>query len=273
MHLLAYHSHHMLPLAADYSAKLTQAKITPLLENAKCVMYSSVKSCRIDAAECTPPYWAQNMTSTVKFSAAFGECISSHPDVAAIVEVGPHVALQGPAQECLRSLSKSDIAYLPTCMRGQNDFKVLLSSAGAMIGAGLPLESSNINAREVVEGLQCRYEPGNILTDAPSYQWNHSQRFWAESRVSRNVRFRNLPRHQLLGSRYVDDIPNRPSWRNQFMLKELPWLQELKVWRLSMAARKYLLIPLAGSRTWRDADSGVPSHGTRGCPSAFRKQY
>lgn len=225
----AYHSHHMFPLAPKYVEKLVQAKVTPLHETPKCAMYSSVYGGRIDATEYTPSYWKRNMISTVKFSAAMEECINDHPNAAAIVEIGPHVALKGPAREILHALSKSHIGYLPTCMRGQKDFETLLSSAGVMIGIGLPVQTSNINAREIVDGLQCCYEPGNILADVPSYQWNHSQGFWAESRVSHNVRFRKFPRHELLGSRYVDDIPNRPSWRNRLMLKEMTWLQELKV--------------------------------------------
>ena len=169
------------------------------------------------------------MTSTVEFQAAFGACVKDHPNTVAIVEIGPHTALKGPAEESLHALGKSSVEYLPTCLRRQNDFEVLLSTVGILIGIGLQIQPSNINAREVVDGLQCYYEPCNVLTDAPSYQWNHSQRFWAESRVSCNVRFRKFPRHQLLGPRYVDDIPNHPSWRNQLTLKEIPWLQEVKV--------------------------------------------
>ena len=225
----AYHSHHMFPLAARYEDKLAQATVTPLNQAVKCDMYSSVHSRRIDASECTPSYWKQNMTSTVKFHAAFTECINARPKVAVIVEIGPHPALKGPVQESLRALSKSNTVYVPTCIRGQQDYETLLFSAGAMIGIGLPFHVSNINAHTTVIGLQCRYTPGNFLTNAPSYQWNHSQGFWAESRVSRNVRFRKFPRHQLLGSRYVDDIPSRPCWRNRLMLKEIPWLQTLKV--------------------------------------------
>ena len=219
----------MFPLAARYKDKLAQAIVTPLKQAAKCDMYSSVHSRRVDASECTPSYWKQNMTSTVNFQAAFTDCISAHPKGAVIVEIGPHPALKGPVQETLRALSKSNTFYVPTCIRSKQDYQNLLSSAGAMIGNGLPLHVSNINAHATVTGLQCRYRPGNFLVDAPSYQWNHSHGFWAESRVSRNVRFRKFPRHQLLGSRYVDDIPNRPCWRNRLMLKEISWLQELKV--------------------------------------------
>lgn len=226
---LAYHSHHMFPLAPKFENKLMQAKITPLLDNAKCAMYSSVYGRRMDASEYTPSYWKQNMISTVTFQAALEECMNGHPDAAAIIEIGPHSALKGPAQEILHALGKPHVGYLPTCLRAQNTLESLLSSAGVMIGIGLFLQTSNINARATVDGLRCCHEPGNVLTDLPSYQWNHSQGFWAESRVSRNVRFRTFPRHQLLGSRYVDDIPNRPSWRNRLMLKEIIWLQELMV--------------------------------------------
>ena len=206
----AYHSHHMFPLAVKHEDKLVQARVTPLRQATKCDMYSSVHGRRIHASECTPGYWKQNMTSTIKFQAAFTECINTRPKTAVIVEIGPHPALKGPVHESLRALSKSNTAYVPTCIRGQQDYETLLSGAGELIGIGLPLRLSNINAHATVTGLQCRYRPGNFLVDAPRYQWNHSQGFWAESRVSRNLRFRKFPRHQLLGSRYVDDIPSRP---------------------------------------------------------------
>lgn len=219
----------MLPLAASYEDKLLRATVTPLDKNAKCVMYSSVYGRRIEASECTPSYWKQNMISTVSFRAAMEHCINCHAEAVAIVEIGPHAALKGPVQENLHAFGKSKLIYLLTCVRGQQDFETLLSSVGVMTGLGLPVKIPNINARAIVNGLQCCYQPGRTLTDAPSYQWNHSQGFWAESRVSRNIRFRKFPRHQLLGSRYVDDIPSRPCWRNQLMLNEIPWLQELKV--------------------------------------------
>ena len=227
--LLAYHSHHMFPLAPIYEDKLVQAKVTSLRGKAQCTMYSSVYGRSVDASEYAPTYWKQNMTSTVKFCAALEECIAVHPNAASIIEIGPHSALKGPVQEILYALGKSYVGYLPTCMRGHPDFENLLLSAGSLIGMGLPLRISNVNAREVFDGARSRYEPGNVLINLPSYQWNHSRGFWAESRVSRNIRFRKFPRHQLLGSRYADDIPNRPSWRNRLMLKEIAWLQELKV--------------------------------------------
>lgn len=98
-----------------------------------------------------------------------------------------------------------------------------------MIVHGFPMNLRKINDYGAGSGSQRKCKTGRLLTDLPSYHWNHDASFWVESRVSRNIRFRKFPRHQLLGSRYVDDIPQRPCWRNQLTLKEIPWLARLKV--------------------------------------------
>lgn len=169
------------------------------------------------------------MTSTVKFCPAIESCSAEFPEIAATIEIGPHPALKGPVTETFRALGIKDFTYLHTCSRGNDDFEAILNSAGSMIVQGIPLKLQNINARIVANESGCTFEYGKVLTDLPSYQWNHTASFWSESRVSRNVRFRQYPRHQLLGSRYVDDIPQRPCWRNHLILKEIPWLAQMKV--------------------------------------------
>ena len=135
MLLIAYHSHHMFPLAVKYEDQFAKATVTRLHQVAKCDIYSSVHSRSIDALECTSGYWKQNMTSTVRFQAAFTECINARPKVAVIVEIGPHPALKGPVQEILRTLGNSNTVYVPTCIRGQQgyetlDFFIMFSSIG-----------------------------------------------------------------------------------------------------------------------------------------------
>lgn len=169
------------------------------------------------------------MVSTVQFASALEASLNYNPNISVVLEVGPHPALKGPVLENLRELGRDSIAYHSSCSRGIEDLEALLENAGAMIGHGVLLKAANINAREIVDGLECNYEYSNILTDLPGYQWNHSISFWEESRVSHNVRYRQFRRHQLLGSRYVDDIPSRPSWRNLLRLREVPWLTEMKV--------------------------------------------
>ena len=135
----AYHSHHIFPLAVKYEDKLTKAIVTRLHQAAKCDMYSSVHSRRIDASECTTGYWKQNMTSTVKFQAAFTECINARPEVVVIVEIGPHPALKGPVQEVVRTLGNYNTVYVPTCIRSQQDYEtldffIMFSSIASVLG-------------------------------------------------------------------------------------------------------------------------------------------
>ena len=222
----------MLAIAPRYEKALVDAKISPLRPTGRCTMFSSVTGRKVISEDCSPSYWKQNMLSTVRFAPALTECLRFHPETSIIVEVGPHPALKGPTEETLRTLDKDFIAYNHSLCRGKKDLEALLDSAGAMIARGVPMETANVNSQEIVDGLQGTYKQGSVLKDLPKYQWDHSASFWSESRVSRNVRHRKFPRHQLLGSRYWEDIPSSPSWRNHLMLKEVPWLMELKVCRL-----------------------------------------
>ena len=225
----AYHSHHMTEPAAEYTKALIKANVSWRDSPERCDMFSSVTGRKMTAEECTPSYWKNNMLSTVRFSTAVSQCIKYHPNISSMLEVGPHPALKGPAQEILRSLGKDSVTYFHSCVREKDDFETLLESAGAMIARGMSLKTPNLNAREIVDGLECTSKAGNVLTDLPCYTWNHSTRFWTESRTSNNLRYRKFPRHQLLGSRSGEDIPSCPSWRNFLMLKEVPWLLEIKV--------------------------------------------
>lgn len=219
----------MLPIAPRYEKALKNAKISPPTSAGDCAMFSSVTGKKLLPEDCSPSYWKQNMVSTVLFAPALAECLTFYSEISTILEVGPHPALKGPTQETLRTLDKSSTDYHHSLFRGKDDLDALLDSAGTMIARGVPMETANINGQEILNGLQCTYEQCSVLKDLPSYQWDHSVSFWSESRVSRNVRHRIFPRHQLLGSRYLEDIPSCPSWRNHLMLKEVPWLMELLV--------------------------------------------
>ncbi|KAL9601094.1 MAG: hypothetical protein Q9179_002982 [Wetmoreana sp. 5 TL-2023] len=106
----------------------------------------------------------------------------------------------------------------------------MISLRSAIITAyyrGLVLASSDLtNSRGAIEG-QWKHDHGAVLRDIPSYQWNHSNTFWSESRVSRKWRFRAFPRHELLGSRYQDDISPCASWRNHLDPSSVQWLAEI----------------------------------------------
>ncbi|KAL8732776.1 MAG: hypothetical protein Q9166_002558 [cf. Caloplaca sp. 2 TL-2023] len=154
--------------------------------------------------------------------------LGEHLEITCVLEIGPHPALKGPTQETLCCQNKACIPYFSTCMRNTSDFDQLLNTSGLMIAAGVPLDTRAINAEQVFVEGQWRQKPGSVLTDLPTYRWNHTASFWSESRMSRNVRYRQFSRHELLGSRYVDDIPCRACWRNQIDPDDISWLDELK---------------------------------------------
>lgn len=214
----------MLPLAPHYQRFLGEARIEPLATPPYCAMVSSVTGKSLTADDLTPAYWAQNMTSTVLFNSAIEGCVRQYPKVCGILEVGPHPALKGPIQEVLCNLKKEH-TYFHTCKRDTDDFESILESIGKMHAAGIPLELRAVNAKEVYQNDMWGYKSGDVLTDLPSYPWNHSSSFWSESRLSRNTRFRAFPRHELLGSRCGDDIPTRACWRNHLSLDGIGWLQ------------------------------------------------
>lgn len=218
----------MLPLASPYQLLLGQAGVTHS-DEPNCSMFSSVTGQTLIPKHLTPSYWARNMTSTVRFAGATSECLENNPTVDSIIEIGPHPALKGPIQEILRQRRKDSLHYFTTCRRGADDYESMLNTAGEMIAAGSPLDLRAVNATDVCIGSTWKHEYGNVLTDLPSYQWNHTASFWSESRVSKNMRFRAFPRHELLGSRYAGDIPSRACWRNHLNPSVIDWLAECNV--------------------------------------------
>ncbi|MCJ1388250.1 hypothetical protein MMC18_001095 [Xylographa bjoerkii] len=246
---IAYHSHHMSHVAGPYERALSNAKVRPLSSGPECDMFSSVTGQQLRSKDCLPSYWKENMVSRVEFSAALRGYLGSSGEDSLFVEIGPHPALKGPAQETICSTGRDSVTYLHSCLRGKNGFETLLESAGALIARGLKLKTANINAREIVAGRKVRHHSGTVLTDVPTYSWDHKTPFWAESRISRNVRFRKTLRHELLGSPYLEDIPSHPSWRNLLMLKEVPWLVKIRDEGASdLPPTTYLLMALEAAR-------------------------
>lgn len=222
----AYHSHHMLPLAPSYEKAMRAAGVCSSEGSSQtCEMFSSVTGHRLSKAEVTPSYWKQNMVSTVHFSAAVSELVQKcRPD--AVIELGPHPALSGPARDTMANAGLSEIPYFSSCYRGKPDLAALLESVGEMIPTKVPIDWKAVNALEIMENTHCKHQVGRVLTDVPKYQWDHSLVHWGESRLSLNVRTREFPRHELLGARIPTDISLAPTWRNVLTSSEVGWLSE-----------------------------------------------
>jgi NADPH:quinone reductase-like Zn-dependent oxidoreductase/ubiquinone/menaquinone biosynthesis C-methylase UbiE len=99
-----------------------------------------------------------------------------------------------------------------------------LEAAGSLFCHGFAvdlLEVNSIGASSAPKPL--------MLTDLPSYRFNHSKEYWAESKLSRDFRFRPHNRHELLGVPVPDWNKDNAIWRNHIRISENPWIEDHKV--------------------------------------------
>ncbi|KAE8380488.1 hypothetical protein BDV26DRAFT_135722 [Aspergillus bertholletiae] len=235
---VAYHSHHMQQIAAKYREALQRLpKLDIKDDEGQVQFYSSVTGHLTSASTLEPEYWVQNMVSPVLFSSSLRNmCLGLKQDgkrllrgnrlnVQMLLEVGPHSALAGPIKAILKDHSlgnESQIPYTSCLVRNADSVSSIQKAAGDMFVYGYPLNFARIN--EPVDG-PCAQVLGNL----PPYAWNHTGRYWHESRLSKNYRLRSQPRRDLLGAPVPDFNPTEPRWRGFIRLSELPWVKDHQV--------------------------------------------
>lgn len=237
---VAYHSPFMNRIADEYTASiLRDRKSSNSVQVAP--MVSSVTGDVVTPERLADPhYWAQNLTSPVKFSHAMLRVLSGSgraprkklgkpmnathdPRITHLLEIGPHSALKGPIRECLQVAPNTQNAtYVPSLVRNQDAAMTLLHVMGSLYVQGYPI---NLNAVNSLEKSPMRPVPRNM----PRYPFNHSKRYWQEGRLSENFRFRQVPRHDLIGTRSLDWNPQMAQWRNVIRVAEVPWIADHKV--------------------------------------------
>ncbi|GCB21870.1 polyketide synthase-nonribosomal peptide synthetase [Aspergillus awamori] len=225
----AFHSHHMFPLAPAYAKALNDCPGFSSQPSDKARMFSSVTARVADADQMGAEYWTANMTGTVRFSDALVGILlddSENQNVDVLVEIGPHPALRGPARQVMKSLNM-DLPYFASLTRGTPDYDGILGLAGQLFQVGYPVNLPAVNSDAYLSesghiGIAPR---GRRLKDLPSYAWDHSERYWAETRLIHNHRLRTH-RHSLLGHQMAGSIDNHVRWRNYLRLRELPWLAD-----------------------------------------------
>ena len=214
---VAYHSHHMKVIAKKYAELLSGIKTGSA--NPDIAFKSSVFPGII--LETNAEYWVQNMLSPVRFSEAMGKNLSSEasrPDI--VIEVGPHSALAGPLKQISVELSPDHRPlYFSSLERKRSDIEAMLDLAGNLFAQNVNIDIANINFPSGRASLQ-------VLTDLPTYAWNHTKRYWHEGRRSQNYHQRKFPPHDLLGTMTDDCSELDMRWTNHLRQKELPWLCE-----------------------------------------------
>ena len=248
---IAYHSHHLHNVAAEYASALGKLEKGLPLENQTC-MFSSVTGKQIDQQELLlPQYWVNNLVGTVKFSEALGVMSKHLMDVRRhgrdtksgkdlLLEVGPHATLQRSIQDILKALPDvKEVEYEYSLMRNVSSILSLKKLAGRLWCRGC---SIGFNA---ITSLSSNVSPPMALPDLPPYPFNHDGKYWYESRLSHNMRMRLLPKHDFLGIRETDWNPLLPRWRNVIKLSEHPWILDHAASHIVFFANVLLTVSIA----------------------------
>ncbi|KFY81215.1 hypothetical protein V499_00041 [Pseudogymnoascus sp. VKM F-103] len=227
----AYHSHHMLVISEEYRQILEDCKLSTSASK-PIEMFSSVTGRLIQREHLTTGYWVDNMVSCVRFSDALESLCTPQAStkrgkkapasVDLLIELGPHAALAGPVKQVLVAMANqkpSPVGYLSALIRGKDAAVSALEVAASLSAQGYPV---NVHAAHFPTGSKKQL---SVLSDLPSYCWNHSRTYWAESRLSRDYRFRRFPRSDILGAPFHDWNPIEPRWRNFIRLSEQPWVK------------------------------------------------
>ncbi|KAI8949442.1 putative polyketide synthase [Xylaria longipes] len=239
----AYHSHHMDPFAEIYRERLRNEMARDVVHHGKrhlqeaekesTVIFSSAVTGRrvTDIKQiASPDHWVGSLVQPVQFVDAFIDMVLGDLDdptgrsVDVLLEVGPHTALGGPIREILSlpEFEGIELPYWGTLVRDEHAGDSMRSAAINLLREGQPLVMSQINFPVPAYGD----EGPRVLTDLPSYPWNHTMRHWQEARVNRAIRERSQPPHELLGMPVAGNDPSVAVWRRVLRLAETPWIRD-----------------------------------------------
>jgi len=231
---LPYHSWRMKGIAEKYTESLKgicSGRQTPKTDKVP-VMYSSVTGVAVEMERLSEPgYWVSNLVSTVRFSEAVSSLVTAS-GIEHFVEVGPTAALKRPVQDTVNAKKgHGKVIFYSVLQRNQPASKTALETAGQLFCNGYPVDLTAVNTAPL------RGKEISMAVDLPSYPFNHSKRYWDESRISKNFRFRKHPRHELLGTQVPDWNHLEPRWRNFLRVSESSWIVEHEVSRFFVVYR------------------------------------
>lgn len=237
----AYHSHHMDAFAEDYREALRKEMERGVLRDGKqhqeerelkAVFSSAVTGRRItDMKEIADPdHWVGSLVQPVQFVDAFTDMVLGDLDdptgrsIDMVLEVGPHTALGGPIREILSLIEFEgiELPYGGCLVRDEHAGDTMRTAALSLLREGLPIVMSQINFPET----SYDDESPRVLTDLPTYPWNHTMRHWQESRVNQAIRARTQPPHDLLGMPVAGNDPDTAVWRRVLRVTETQWIRD-----------------------------------------------
>lgn len=224
----AYHSHHMVACSSAYLCALESADIQ-LQKGSQTKWFSSVHHGRqiddSDLKSLTGSYWNDNMLKPVNFTDSLSAAMANtKPEL--IIEVGPHTALQGPVKQTLSDVLGSDapedLPYFGMLLRGRSGLQTVAETLGSLwtiVGSSFCELAPYANML-----LQSPVELGDIAKEVPTYPFDHSHSYWAESRTSKAMACRPISPHLLLGKRSTEEVDGEWRWRNYLRPEDIHWL-------------------------------------------------
>jgi acyl transferase domain-containing protein len=235
---MAYHSRHMKPIYEEYINSINNIESGLKAYPHEARFISSTRGAVASASELRDPaYWADNLVSPVQFNEAVMRMLKEPTEntngllnqgnsflrFTDVLEVGPHNALHGPLRTILSVSKMVDTIKLHTVLkRGESAIDTALNAAGSLWARGHSVNLLATNSYRDGDG-------SSMLTDLPSYPFNHTTEYWFESRLSQASRQPRWERHELLGAPVPDWNKNNAIWRNRISVADNPWLADHKV--------------------------------------------
>lgn len=226
---VAYHSPSMLEIADEYLSLMGNLEGTGRQDaktRAAIPMVSSVTGRSISPAELAKgQYWVDNMVSPVRFADAVQVLTQESAklkvglgNITDLVEVGPHPALKRPISDTINQEGnrKKQIRYSSALHRSQPPIQTTLELMGQLFCHGHSVSISAVNQHSTDR------KPA-FLVDCPEYPFDHSNKYWAESRISRDYRLRGTVKGETLGVRVSDWNELEPRWRNFLSIDSIPF--------------------------------------------------
>ncbi|KAI0145542.1 hypothetical protein GGR57DRAFT_295646 [Xylariaceae sp. FL1272] len=226
----AYHSHHMQPCARAYLDSLVSLDIQ-VAKDSGVKWFSSVKpndgtGVVLDLASLKAEYWCDNMVKPVLYMQAFQDSLKDAESFDAMVELGPHPTLKGPTLQCLEEFpSQLTTPYTSMFRRRTSGIE---STAECLGYLWQHLGKGSLRMQEYEQFMSGKLG-FRLLKDLPSYAWDHSARYWHESRYARSQRLRPESPSQLLGHLTPDSTVQDMRWRNILRPAEMTWVEGHKL--------------------------------------------
>lgn len=223
---IAYHSSVMRSIAEKYSTLLGSLEPGELNREANPSMFSSVTGNIIERSSLgKAQYWVDNLVLPVRFCEALENLAARLSGLSDVVEIGPHSALRRPVQDILRNITstRDTVRYSSVLNRSKSPVHAVFELLGHLFSHGHQVHVSAAN----------QHEPSTpLLVDCPEYPFDHSHKYWAESRLSRNYRSRGPIRSDMLGVQANDWNSLEPKWRNFWSVQSTPWIGDHSVSRI-----------------------------------------